>query len=158
MNSSTDRQSFRETVALGAEKARAKLPQAVNGRVESAVKLVLAHDVTPQADGTIEVGSSSDPLKIYRLQGTACECQDFTRGQAPSGWCMHRIAAGIQKRVDAVLAAQAPQTPPTVLPVSEEPSATSGAPQGLGEAPASVNCHIQIAGRQVQLTLSLIHI
>jgi hypothetical protein len=30
---------------------------------------------------------------------------------------------------------------------------TSATPQGLGEAPASVNCHITVAGRQVQLTL-----
>ena len=35
---------------------------AVNGRIETAVKLVLMHDVMPQADGSILVGSSRDPL------------------------------------------------------------------------------------------------
>ena len=97
----TERQTFREMVALVAAKAR--LPEAVNGRVESAVKLVLGQDVTPQDDGSILVGSSTDPLKTYRLVGTTCECQDFTRGQAPDGWCQHRIAAGIHKRVQETL-------------------------------------------------------
>ena len=77
MAPSPARQTFRETVALVAEKAKVKLPQAVNGRIESAVKLVLVQDVTPQADGSILVGSASDPLKTYRLVGTTCECQDL---------------------------------------------------------------------------------
>jgi hypothetical protein len=89
MNTTTDRQTFRETVAQIADKARAKLPQAVNGRIESAVKLVLVGDVMPQADGSILVGSSSDAMKSYLLTGSTCECQDFTRGQAPDGWCQH---------------------------------------------------------------------
>ena len=38
----TPRPTFRETVVLVAAKAKATLPQAVNGRVEAAVKLVLA--------------------------------------------------------------------------------------------------------------------
>ena len=66
----TPRQTFRETVAAVAALAKAKLPTQVNGRVESAVKLVLGSDVTPQEDGSIEVGSSSDPLKSYTLTGT----------------------------------------------------------------------------------------
>jgi len=110
----TDRQTFRETVALVAVAAKAKLPQAVNGRVESAAKLVLLHDVTPQADGSILVGSASDPGKTYRLTGQACECQDFTRGQAPDGWCQHRIAAGIAKRVQEQFPQASPAVPPPV--------------------------------------------
>ena len=82
-----DPQTFRQTVALVAAKARERLPISVNGRIESAVKLVLAHDVEPQADGTILVGSSSDPLKVYRLEGHTCDCADFPR--APQGWCKH---------------------------------------------------------------------
>jgi hypothetical protein len=82
--------------------------------------------------------------------GTTCECQDFTRGQAPDGWCQHRIAAGIQKRVQELL----PQEPDGVSTTDTTPP-----PDGvsrtdpLPEAPASVNCHLTIAGRQVQLTL-----
>ena len=82
-----------------AEKARARLPQAVNGRIEAPPSWCSLHDVAPQEDGSILVGSTTDPLKKYRLVGTTCECQDFTRGQAPEGWCQHRIAAGIAKRV-----------------------------------------------------------
>jgi hypothetical protein len=37
MDTSTSRQTFRETVAEVAERARAILPPAVNGRIESAV-------------------------------------------------------------------------------------------------------------------------
>src|SRR5262245_48167839 len=115
MSPLTDRQTFRETVALVATAAKAKLPLAVNGRIESAAKLVLWQDVEPQADGSILVGSASDPGKQYRLVGTACECQDFTRGQAPGGFCQHRIAAGIFKRVHQLLAHQ-PEPPAPVVP------------------------------------------
>jgi hypothetical protein len=142
MAAPTARQTFRETVAAVAEKARARLPQAVNGRIESAAKLVLLEDVTPQEDGSILVGSSTDPLKAYRLIGTTCECQDFTRGQAPDGWCQHRIAAGIAKRVQELL----PQAP-----APEGISKAETLP--LPEAPASVNVHIAISGRDCQLTL-----
>ena len=82
-----DHQTYRETVAQVAEKARAILPVSVNGRVESAVKLVLAGYVEPQADGSIKVGSS-DPTRYYVLTGQACICTDFTQGKAPEGWCM----------------------------------------------------------------------
>ena len=102
------RSAFRATVAEVAARAKAILPAAVNGRVERAVRLVLAYDVVPQADGTIEVGSSTDPLKVYRLEGATCTCQDFTQGKAPDGWCAHRIAAGIAKRVRELR----PQAPP----------------------------------------------
>src|SRR5215510_4662175 len=97
MSPTTDRQTFRETVALVAMADKAKLPLAVNGRIESAAKLVLWQDVELQDDGSILVGSASAPGKQYRLVGTACECQDFQYGKAPDGWCAHRIAAGIHK-------------------------------------------------------------
>jgi hypothetical protein len=89
MSTSTARTPYREVVAQVAAKAKEKLPQAVNGRIESAVKLVLAHDVRFCDDGTVEVGSASDPLKTYTLAGQACDCQDFAYGQAPDGWCQH---------------------------------------------------------------------
>ena len=53
MAPSTARQTFRETVALVAEKAKARLPEAVNGRIESAVKLVLVQDVDGEAAGVV---------------------------------------------------------------------------------------------------------
>jgi hypothetical protein len=170
MNTSTAHTHYREVVAQVDAKAREKLPQAVNGRIESAVKLVLAHDVHFCDDGTIEVGSASDPLKTYTLAGQACDCQDFACGRALGGWCQHRIAAGIAKRVGELLPpAPAPiPAPPPVEPWPDndpepEPEATVPATVApvespavlttLPEAPASVNCHLTIAGRQVQLTL-----
>jgi hypothetical protein len=160
MSPSTDRTHYRELVAQVAAKAKARLPEAVNGRIEAAVKLVLSHDVESQDDGSILVGSSTDALKTYRLVGTSCECQDFTRGQAPGGWCQHRIAAGLHKRVGELLAAPVPVDPETVPEPwpdndPEEPAAPPPvpAPAPLPEAPCSVNCHITVAGRQVQVTL-----
>jgi hypothetical protein len=122
MTTSTDRQTFRETVALVAAKAKAILPEETNGRVESAARLVLLRDVSPQADGTILVGSSSDPMKQYRLQGAQCSCQDFQYGKAPQGWCAHRIAAGIHKRVGELLPQSTPvETEPVEVPEDLEP-------------------------------------
>ena len=110
------------------------------------------------------VGSSRDPLQSYLLVGPACACQDFTRGQAPDGWCQHRIAAGIQKRVRELLPLE--PAPGGVAPTDTTPPPAAGgtattAPQGvsstetpaLPEAPASVNVRLQIDGRDCQLTL-----
>src|SRR5262245_31127146 len=50
------RATFRATLADVAAQARAILPEAVNGRIDSAVKLVLAGEVLFHADGTAAVG------------------------------------------------------------------------------------------------------
>jgi hypothetical protein len=84
-----DAPTFRALVADVAARAKALLPQSINGRLEGAVKLVLAHDVTRLDDGTIEVGSCTDPLKTYHLVGQTCTCEDFAHGKAPEGWCRH---------------------------------------------------------------------
>ena len=157
MAPTTDRQTFRALVADVAAKAKEKLPMAVNGRIESAVKLVLWQDVEPQDDGSILVGSASDPGKTYRLVGHTCECQDFTRGQAPEGFCQHRIAAGIFKRVQQLLAQPAvpvePQMVPEPFPDNDPGDPEPVATPALPEAPASVNVRVTIAGREVQWTL-----
>jgi len=138
----TTRTQYREVIHQVAEKARAILPAGVNGRIEKAVKMVLAGDVeAPAADGSITVYSASDATRRYVLQGTSCTCSDYERGQAPQGWCAHRIAAGIHKRVGELL----PAPEPVEMPAA--------APMVLPEAPASVNCHLMIEGRQVQITL-----
>jgi hypothetical protein len=142
------RQAFRAAVAEVAAKAKEKLPAAVNGRVESAVKLVLAGDVFFCADGTVEVGSASDPTKTYTLAGHACDCQDFAYGQAPEGWCQHRIAAGIAKRV-AELLPPAAQERPALQPGDMSPPAQ----RALPEARSSANVRIQVCGHDVQITL-----
>jgi hypothetical protein len=146
MNTST-REQFRQAVAQVAEKARAILPTQVNGRVESAVTLVLHGDVEPQPDGSVVVFSSTDPTRRYVLTGQACTCTDFTQGKAPSGWCKHRIAAGIAKRVGELLPAPAVQGSPGKLE-------TSPAPVGpLPEAPVSITLKASLHGHEVLVTL-----
>lgn len=159
-----DRPTFRHIVADVAARAKARLPEAVNGRVESAVKLVLSHDVAVHDDGTVEVGSSSDPLKTYTVAGKACDCQDFAYGKAPDGWCQHRLAAAIHTRVQEQLAAQ---TPPPVIPDVVEPwgdndledapqstpVATGTVLQPLPEAPVSITLKGTRRGQDVLVTL-----
>jgi hypothetical protein len=137
MAPSIARTQYRELVAEIAAKAKARLPEQVNGRIEAAARLVVNGDVEQLGDGTIKVGGS-DPTRWYHLVGATCTCTDFVQGKAPDGWCKHRIAAGIAKGVGELL----PQDPAPAPPAGPLP-----------EAPASVNCHLMIEGRQVQLTL-----
>jgi hypothetical protein len=138
-----NRQHFRDTLAAVAAKARQVLPQAVNGRLESAVKLVLLDEITVLDDGRIAVGSCSDPAKQYLLEGTRCDCKDYEH--APDHWCKHRIAAGLHKRVKEMLKAEAPQTAEVDSHYANQPP--------LPEAPSSINFQAQIGAFQVQITL-----
>ena len=82
------RQAWREAVAEIADKAKAKLPEC-SGRVESAVKIVLAGDVALQADGTAQVASQSNGSTAYQVVNGHCDCQDFAK--APHQFCKHRV-------------------------------------------------------------------
>jgi len=173
------RTAWREAVAEIAEKAKATLPQC-NGRVDSAVKIVLAGDVELLQDGTAKVASQSNGTTKYFIVNGECSCKDYAK--APSNWCKHRIAAGLAKRAYTLakqrlaqldhLSNGTSQTPveqsqsqpqeqlqgEPVVPVvaSTEPpmqSAPAVSPGVHSEAPASVNCHIMLEGRQVQVTL-----
>jgi len=139
----TSREHFRQVLESVAQKAKAVLPVAINGRLESAVRLVLLDEIRPLEDGRIEVGSCSDPSKTYTLVGLTCSCDDFAHGKAPLGWCKHRIGPGLHKRVKELLAAE---------PVPGE-KVLSPTPAALPEAPASVNVRLLVAGHEVQFTL-----
>jgi len=139
MTTPTERQQYRTLVAEVAAKAKATLPASVNGRLEGAVALVLQEAVWPQEDGSIKVGSCTDPLKVYHLVGTTCECKDFTDGKAPEGWCRHRIAAGISKRVQEL------------MPVQSDHDQTETPP--LPEAPVSITLKATLHGHEVLVTL-----
>jgi hypothetical protein len=132
MQTVTDRTAYRAAVAAIAAKATAKLPEC-NGRVEKAVALVLSGDVELHADGPATVASSTNPLKVYTLNGHGCACGDYER--APQHLCKHRLAAMLTTRVAELL--PAPQAP-------AEP---------LCEAPASVNLKVVIQGHETQITL-----
>ena len=150
------RAAWREAVAEIADKAKATLPQC-NGRVESAVKIVLAGDVELLEGGKAKVASQSNGTTAYFVVNGTCECRDFAK--APSGWCKHRIAAGMAKRayplakakLDAPATGQA-ETPSQPAPA--QPHASPAVPATpLPEAPASANCYVTLAGRKVQVTL-----
>jgi hypothetical protein len=80
------RAAWREAVAAIADKARAKLPEC-NGRVDSAVKLVLAGDVELLADGTAQVASQSNGTTAYHIVNGHCDCRDYEK--APHNYCKH---------------------------------------------------------------------
>src|SRR2546425_10610417 len=137
------RAAWREAVAEIADKAKATLPQC-NGRVESAVKIVLAGDVELLADGKAQVASQSNGQTVYHVVNGECTCKDYSK--APSGWCKHKIAAGIQKRattfakrklaqLDGASTGQA--ATPSSQPVPAQPQASPAVPSTpLPEAPA----------------------
>src|SRR5262252_11027368 len=89
------RAAWREAVAEIADKAKAKLPEC-NGRVDSAVKIVLAGDVELLEDGKAKVASQSNGTTAYFVVNGECTCKDFPK--APQGFCKHRVAYGIHKR------------------------------------------------------------
>jgi hypothetical protein len=85
---------WREAVSAVAEKAKAALPDS-HGRIDKAVALVLAGDVTLLGDGTARVASATDPQRTYIVNGS-CNCSDYDR--APDHQCKHRLAYGILRR------------------------------------------------------------
>ena len=137
----TTRQAWRAAVAEIAVRAKATMPEC-NGRVDKAVAIVLNGDVELLADGHAKVASQSNGTTVYHIVNGECTCKDFPK--SPSGWCKHRIAAGLQKRATAKLAKA------TAASQAAEP-VQARAP--LPEAPASVNVHLTVSDRQVQLTL-----
>jgi hypothetical protein len=80
------RQAWREAVASIADKAKAKLPEC-NGRVDSAVKIVLAGDVELLADGRAKVASQSNGSTAYHVVNGHCDCRDYEK--APHNFCKH---------------------------------------------------------------------
>jgi hypothetical protein len=80
------RKAWREAVAEIADKAKAKLPEC-SGRVDSAVKIVLAGDVELLADGTAKVASQSNGTTAYHVVNGECPCKDFPK--SPHSLCKH---------------------------------------------------------------------
>jgi len=73
------RDVFRRAVDDVAQKAREVLTER-HGRIDQAVKLVLAGDVTLHDDGTATVGSQSNGQQAYDVNGE-CTCKDFPRSR-----------------------------------------------------------------------------
>src|SRR6266581_4894619 len=88
--------AWRQAVSEVAERAKAALPEAVNGRIEKAVAIVLAGDVELLEGGKARVASQSNGTTQYFVVNGECSCPDFAK--APQGFCKHRLAYGIHKR------------------------------------------------------------
>jgi hypothetical protein len=168
------RKIWRDAVAEIGERAKQTLPQC-NGRVDAAIKIVLAGDVELLPDGKAKVASQSNGTTKYFIVNGECACKDYPK--APSFWCKHRIAAKLEQQNNGVnngttesATAQPqvqaePATPPVEAPVESEPGtptveASTQSEQAVApavhthrEAPSSCNTFIEIAGRKVQLTL-----
>jgi hypothetical protein len=162
------RKAWREAVEAIAEKAKATLPEC-NGRVDRAVQIVLNHDVELLDDGKAKVASQSSGKVVYHLVNGGCECRDYTDGKAPSGWCKHRIAAGLYKRATALIQCQlngasngqaALDAAPAQMSAQDaalaQPVAPVAAPAHvapLPEAPVSITLKATLHGHEVLVTL-----
>ena len=79
--------ALRQAVSEVAERAKAALPEAVNGRIEKAVAIVLNGDVDLLPDGTATVASQRNGTTEYFVVNGTCSCPDFPK--APQGFCKH---------------------------------------------------------------------
>jgi hypothetical protein len=116
---------------------------------------VLAGDVELFADGKARVASQSNGTAQYVVCNGTCECKDFPK--APSGWCKHRIAAGIAKRATALAKAKleagtnGQAEAPSQLAQPEASPAGTSVP--LPEAPVSITLKATLHGHEVMVTL-----
>jgi len=143
--------AWREAVAAIAEKAKAKLPEC-NGRVDSAVKLVLVGDVELLADGTAKVASQSNGTAEYLVVNGECSCKDFAK--APHQLCKHRLSAAIARRAQELTKARLADTHDHAEPPSQLTPTQPDAPTApLPEAPVSITLKATLHGHEVLVTL-----
>src|SRR6266705_3163000 len=140
------RVGFREAVLQVADKAKVVLPDNAS-RIDKAITLCL-HGHVEIVDGKCRVASQTNGKTIYHQVNGTCTCQDFTQGKAPNGFCKHRLAHGLYRRAMELVQVQEP-----VVAAQPAPAETVQVPVQHTEAPASVNFHTTLAGRQVQITL-----
>jgi hypothetical protein len=163
------RAAWRQAVADIAAKAKAKLPEC-NGRVDSAVKIVLAGDVELLADGTATVASQSNGSTAYRVVNGHCDCRDYDK--SPYNFCKHRLSVAIARRAQELTRAQldapattAAQADQSAVDMTPEPSPTLNtttgqleaskaiSPPQLPEAPVSITLKATLHGHEVLVTL-----
>ena len=147
---------WREAVAEIAEKAKAKLPEC-GGRVDSAVKIVLAGDVELQANGTAKVASQSNGSTAYHVVNGECSCKDFAK--APHQFCKHRLSTAIVRRAQELVKQRLEQLNGASNGTSQPPAeqaqtqTQSEAVSALPEAPVSITLKATLHGHEVMVTL-----
>src|SRR5262252_10703722 len=143
------RAAWRAAVADIADKAKAKLPEC-NGRVDSAVKIVLAGDVELLADGTAKVASQSNGTTAYHVVNGECPCKDFPK--APHSFCKHRLSAAIARRAQELTKAKLADTNGQAETPSQ-PAQPETPTLPLPEAPVSITLKATLHGHEVLVTL-----
>src|SRR5712691_1991979 len=141
------RVAFRTAVLHVADKAKAVLPDNTS-RIDKAITLVL-NGFVEMVDRKCLIASQTNGKTLYHQVNSNCTCQDFTQEKAPNGFCKHRLAHGLYRRAMELVHVQEPV-------VEAKPAVTTETvqvPVQHTEAPASVNFHTTLAGRQVQITL-----
>jgi SWIM zinc finger len=139
------RAAWRATVAEIAAKAHEKLPECA-GRIDAAVKIVLAGDVELMPDGTARVASQSSGTTTYHILNGRCDCRDYEK--APHNFCKHRLAAAIARRAQELIKAKLTNTNGQVTAQSQ-PAPTTPLP----EAPVSITLKATLHGHEVMVTL-----
>ena len=119
------RAAWRSAVAEIADKAHEKLPES-RSRIDKAVALVLAGDVTLMPDGTARVASQSNGSTMYHIANGHCDCRDFER--APGQLCKHRLAFGLARRAQELVKAKLGAATPASQPTSAQPEASTASP------------------------------
>jgi hypothetical protein len=136
-------------VAEIADKAKAKLPEC-SGRVDSAVKIVLAGDVELLADGTAKVASQSNGTTAYHVVNGECSCKDFPK--APHSFCKHRLGAAIARRAQELIKAKVADVNGQE-PAQGQPAQVAAPTVSLPEAPVSITLKATLHGHEVMVTL-----
>jgi hypothetical protein len=126
--------SFLQTLRTTVAQFQAAHPER-EGELARAHALILQGMVVPSDDPTTAHVLSSDGAKSYTVNG-ACDCSAGQHGKA----CKHMHAWKLYQYITRKVGEQ---TAPRTLE----------APQGLGEAPASVNFRAMLRGFDVQITL-----
>lgn len=143
-----DRETWRQVVCRAAQTLRDEYPVHTES-IDEAEKLVLGEDLTWVADGSCLVTSQRDPAVTYTVRDQRCTCEAFRFTLHER--CKHLWAVMVHHR--------AREMPPHVgsasqfSPSPEPETPRSYSPRMLPEAPASANVYIELAGRQIQLTL-----
>src|SRR5574342_119088 len=89
-------------IKLYIEDAKQKAPHLAT-RIDKALYLILMREFRVTSDSTVEIESEAKPGTFYTItEGKTCTCADFTRHQAPNGYCKHRLSyyiiAQLEKR------------------------------------------------------------
>jgi hypothetical protein len=143
------RAAWRAAVAGIAAKAHEKLPES-RSRIEKAVALVLAGDVTLLDDGAVRVASQSHGSMMYHVVNGHCNCRDFEK--APHQFCKHRLSAAIARRAQELTKGKVADTNGQELAQSQPmPLAAPAVP--LPEAPVSITLKATLHGHEVLVTL-----